>query len=187
VQSIIRFATNEIPEPDSIPSDFAELMAVGRKDAEIQFFGFSWHLYTIEEWERREIVRRLANLDPISKIRLSKVEFLTQSIVEVTRLQDRKQFTFSTSDKKPIIRNILLASDSKVVDELYEAYSLLEEIAQREYDRKYEGVREQMKSSFFGSTGESSELSSLKTQEIQDSLELSEALSSLNGLSTTSD
>jgi len=167
----------ELPEPDSIPVDFQKLLLVGKKDAEIQLYGFMWHLCTVEEWERREVVRRIANLDTISKIRLAKVEFLTQAIIEVTRIPERTKFDFTTSDKKIVLRNLLLTLDSKVVDELYECYALLEEMAQREYDEKYPGLKEQIKSSFFGSAGESSELSSSKTPPTPDSSESSEPLS----------
>lgn len=177
MQSIIRFATNEIPEPDSIPMEFQDILTVGRKDAEIQLFGYSWHMFTIEEWERREIIKRMSGYDPISKVRLSRVDFLTQTITEVTRQSDNKKFDFSTSDKKPILRNILLTLDSKVVDELYEAFSLIEEIAQNEFESKYAKYRDVLKNDFFGLPGESSGLSSLKTPQTQDSKEFSETLS----------
>lgn len=174
MQGLIQFVMGELPDTEIIPSDFQELLTVGKKDVEVQLFGFSWHLYTIEEWERREIVRRVANSDALTKLRLVKVEFLTQSITEVTRVSDKKLFSFTTSERKPIIRSLLLTLDSKVIDELYDCYSLLEEMAQREYEAKYAGLREQVKTSFFGSAGESSELSSSKTQPTQDSSSSSE-------------
>lgn len=177
MQSIIRFAMNEIPEPETIPMEFQDILKVGRKDAEVQLFGYSWHMFTIEEWERREIVKRMSGYDPLSKIRLSRVDFLTQTITEVTRQSDNKKFDFSTSETKPILRNILLALDSKVVDELYDAFSLLEEVSHNEFEEKYAGYREALRSDFFGLSGESSGRSSLKTLPTSDLSELSETRS----------
>jgi hypothetical protein len=177
MQSIIRFAMNEIPEPETIPMEFQDILKVGRKDAEIQLFGYSWHMFTLEEWERREVIKRISGYDPLSKVRLSRVDFLTQTITEVTRQSDNKKFNFATSDTKPILRNILLTLDSKVIDELYEAFSLLEEVAQNEFERLYAKHRETLRNDFFGLPGESLRPSSLETPLTQDLPKSSEVLS----------
>jgi hypothetical protein len=158
----MRFIAGEIPQ-EKIPDDFQEILSIGKKNADVDLFGCVWTIATIEEWERRELTRRTANLDIISRTELSKVDLLTQSIVRVQVRTTGADYDFQPSENKPLLRTILLSLDSKIIGELYAAYNILEESAMNSFQTDYPNLREKIKSDFFGSSGRSLEHSDSET------------------------
>jgi len=160
---------SDTPDPEGYPKDFNDLLSIGKKNAEIEIFDRKWSIYTIEEWEEREIVKKLINLDLISRSSLRRIEVLTCAIMDCTDLNTGKQFTFKSASEKPTLRNILLLMDPKVIDEMYGAYRVLEESARREFREKYGSALEKIRNDFFGHGGGQCGHSDSKTQKTQSS------------------
>ncbi len=145
----IRYIGSDYPE-SKIPPEFDSLLNIGKKSVEVQIFGFIWIIATIEEWERRVIAKALSNLDNLAKTQLQRVEILTQAIVGVKDPLTTQEWRFYEPSEKIVLRSLLLTLDSKVIDSLFYAYTLLEAQAQKEFDEKYPNILKEIKEQILG-------------------------------------
>lgn len=163
------FKYSEFPETSCLPKGFEDLLTIGKKEAKIELFDRQWEFATLEEWEYRAINRRLANLDIVTRSYLLRLDVLTNAIISCTDLRTSVVTEFKTPEQKPVLRSLLLLLDPKVVQELYTAYQILEESANRSFQEVYGKAIERIRADFFGLSGGSSKLSASKTQEILNS------------------
>lgn len=138
--------------PDIIPGDFKQLTRIGKKEVSVELLGIRWQIATLEEWEEREIEKRLSTYDLYTREKLRPVEVLTNAIVRcvVTKRNKQEVWDFSYEDKKGIIRSVLLILDPKVVKQLYTAYRILFDLAKKEFDEAYPDVEKEITKEIIG-------------------------------------
>lgn len=153
---VIKLANFEYPTAET-PQDFEDLLNFGRKSWLIDVFGYQFEFATIDEWERRELYKRGANLDPTTRIALMKVDYLTQSIMRAKKVATEVVFNFEHESEKVLLRTILLKSDPKTIGVLWDGYTMGDDIAKKEFEEQIVDIRKRISDGFFVQTGESSE------------------------------
>jgi hypothetical protein len=162
------FKYSNFPET-KVPDSFNDLLAIGRKQADVEIFDRKWAIATLDQWELDEVNRKMVNIDVLTRSQLIKIEVLTCAIVKCTELKTSTEHSFAHDDEKPILRSLLLLLDPKIVNELYAAYQILEESARREFRDKYSEAIEKIRKDFFVLPGTSSKPSISKTPRTEDS------------------
>lgn len=150
----IDFPKNDTPE--ILPEEFKGLINIGKKELTIELFGVKWTLATLEEWEEREIEKRLNSFDIYTKERLRPIEVLTHSVMSVVLSKSSglsQTWDFSYADKKPILRSVLLSVDPKVRYHLYLCYQVLAQTARNEFEMKYPNLEEKITEELLGKVG----------------------------------
>lgn len=164
----LNLPSHEYPqETDQLPDEFQDFLKLGKDTLEITAYGWKICFTTLPVWEKRDIARRHANLDFVTRDRLADVDFLTEAIVEMSK--GDKKWTFTTIEDKTKLRTFLLKSDKKPLEELYDAYLYLERRASEKFLKEYGRIKDKLSEDFFGLPGLSSEPSASKTQETQTS------------------
>lgn len=138
---------------EGVRSAFADLIDIGSAVWGIEYGGYKFYFSLLQEWEEREIARRLSNLDIQAKAKLIQLETLVKAIIAITDKSNTKH-QYLTMDKKIELRHVLLAVRPAVIDYLYNAYIWGATQVQQKIEEAYGKLDEISEKGFFVSSGD---------------------------------
>lgn len=151
------FQNMDIEYPDSkvieeVREFFANLIDIGADVWGVEYGGYKFYFAMLQEWEEREIYRRLSGLDTEAKIKLIQLETLVRGIIKVVTPSNQTVPYLSTSEKEQL-RSILLALKPPVIEYLYRAYLWGANKVRARIEELYGKLEEVEKRGFFESSG----------------------------------
>ena len=138
---------------ESIRQAFADLIDIGAKVWGVEYGGYLFHFSLLQEWEEREIARRLSGLDLQSKAKLIQLETLVKAIISITD-KTNTQHQYLTMEKKEELRHLLLAVRPPVIEYLYNAYVWGANRLRQEIEETYGKLEQIAEKGFFVSSGD---------------------------------
>lgn len=158
---VIKFTDFDYPSLSELSPDvfsfWKEFLDAGKSEWEVEFIGKHWKMGSLWEWEEREIVRKYANYPIGVRDRLSKVDVLVHSILEVRDISSGVSYSFEKEEDKVLLKHILLSADPYIVDLLYQVYLIGQTRNRERLARKYPEISKILANDFFVSFGSSSE------------------------------
>lgn len=110
--------------------------------------GLKFSFKPLQEWEEREIAKKLSNYDNQTKLVLRRLECLVYSIDSITG-PSGKIYQFEIPEDRIDLRVLLLSLNPEVLDYLYSAYEEGSRHFKEYIRKKYGNISELLASDFF--------------------------------------